>query len=150
MIKRLRMLPLIGMVVFLLTSCNTTTCKHNYTFTGEGEVWSAKYIQQATEKFIDKQSERQDYETWYNSTFELKYKGEQTDLNKIKSFKYRFQGISGGSSRTLEDAKGVHEIQGELKSVRSGSGAFESETSIIKVEIEWDGQIDQFDLQVRK
>lgn len=147
MSKGLRTLLLAGMMLALLVACNTTTYKHNYTFTGEGEVWSAKYDQQATEKFIDRKGERPDYETWYNSTFELKYKGDQSDLDEIKSFKYSFQGNSGESTKTIEDAMGV---KGELKSVHSGSGAYEQEDSIIKVEVEWDGQKEQFDLQVRK
>lgn len=43
-----------GIIIVLLAACNTTTYKHNYTFTGEGKVWSAEYVQKATEKFIDK------------------------------------------------------------------------------------------------
>lgn len=147
MIKNLRTLLLSGMMFIVLAACNTTTYKHNYTFSGEGEVWSAKYVQQATEKFKDDKGVRLDYETWHNSTFELKYKGDQLDLDKIKSFKYSYKGISGGSSKTLEDVVGV---KGELKSVSSGSGAYEQEDSILKVEVEWDGQKERFDLQVRK
>ena len=149
MIKRLCTLLLTGMMLALLTACNTTTIKHNYTFTGEGELWSAEYVEKATEKFVDKKDQPRDYETSYHSTFELKYKGEQTDLNKIKSFKYSFEGISGGSKHTLEDIQGIR--KDDLKSVRSGSGtSFEHEDSIIKVEVEWDGQKEQFDLQVHK
>lgn len=148
MIKKLSAFVLSGMMLFLLTACNTTTYKHNYTFTGEGEVWSAEYVQKATEKFIEKKGERPDYETWHNSTVELKYKGEQMDLDKIKSFKYSFERTSGKMTRTIEDAHGVKR---ELKSVRSGSGSsFEHEDSIIKVVVEWDGQKEEFDLKVRK
>lgn len=147
MIKKLSAFVLSGMMLFLLTACNTTTYKHNYTFTGEGEVWSAEYVQKATEKFIDKNGERPDYETWHNSTAELKYKGEQMDLDKIKSFKYSFEGTSGKLTRTLEDANGVKR---ELKSVRSGSGSIEHEDSIIKVVVEWDGKKEEFDLKLQK
>ncbi|MEK5254061.1 hypothetical protein NST74_11430 [Paenibacillus sp. FSL F4-0125] len=147
MIKNLGTLLLIGMLSVLLVACNTTTYKHNYTFTGEGEVWSAAYVQKATEKFIDKKGERPDYETSQQSTFELKYKGEQTDLDKIKDFKYIFKGTSGEESKTLEDVNGV---RSELKSERSGSGAYEQEDSIIKVVVEWDGKKEEFDLEVRK
>lgn len=105
MIKRLSALMLSGIIIVLLAACNTTTYKHNYTFTGEGKVWSAEYVQKATEKFIDKKGERPDYETSQQSTFELKYKGEQTDLDKINSFKYSFKGTSGGGSKTLEDVE---------------------------------------------
>ncbi|MNO31489.1 hypothetical protein D3C76_214630 [compost metagenome] len=148
MIKKLHILVLSGMLLVLLVACNTTTYKHNYTFAGEGDVWSAEYVQKATEKFIDKKDERPDYETSQQSTFELKYKGEQTDLDKIHSFKYSFKGNSGGESKTLEETKGVR--KSELKSERAGSGAFEHEDSIIKVVVEWDGQKDEFELKVRK
>ncbi|WHY21520.1 hypothetical protein QNH28_11275 [Paenibacillus sp. G2S3] len=148
MIKKLSALILSGMMIVLLAACNTTTYKHNYTFSGEGDVWSAEYVQKATEKFIDKKGVRSDYETWFDSTIELKYKGELTDLDKISSFKYSFKGTSGGGSKTLEDVKGVR--KSELKSERAGSGAFEHEDSIIKVVVEWDGQKDEFELKVRK
>ena len=148
MIKRLSALMLSGIIIVLLAACNTTTYNHNYTFTGEGKVWLAEYVQKATEKFIDKKGERPDYETSQQSTFELKYKGEQTDLDKINSFKYSFKGTSGGGSKTLEDVEGVR--KSELKSKRAGSGAFEHEDSIIKVVVEWDGQKDEFELKVRK
>lgn len=147
MFKKLCTSLLLGMMFIVLTACNTTTYKHNYTYTGEGEMWSAEYIQEATEKFIDKKGERPEYETWHNSTLELKYKGDQADLDEIKSFRYSFKGNSGETVRTMEDAEGV---KGELKSVRSGNGAYEQEDSIIKVEVEWDGQQEKFDLQVRK
>lgn len=147
MIKKLCALMLSGLLFLLLTACNTTTYKHNYTFTGEGEMWSAEYVQKAMEKFIEKNGQRPDYETWHNSTVELKYKGEQMDLDKIESFKYSFEGTSGKMTRTIEDANGVKR---ELKSERSGSGAFEHEDSIINVVVEWDGQKEEFDLKVRK
>lgn len=35
-------------------------------------------------------------------TFDLKYKGEQSDLGEIKQFKYGYKGTSGGSTRTEE------------------------------------------------
>lgn len=148
MIKKLRTLVLSGMLLVLLVACNTTTYKHNYTFTGEGDVWSAEYVQKATEKFIDKKGERPDYETWQQSTFELKYKGEQTDLGKIHSFKYSFKGISGEGSRNLEETKGVR--KSVLKSEIYGSGAYEQEDSIINVVVEWDGKKDEFELKARK
>lgn len=149
MSKRLRTLLLAGTMLALLTACNTTTIKHNYTFTGEGELWSAEYIQKATEKFVDKKDQPRNYETSHNSTLELKYKGEQTDLNKIKSFKYCFKRSSGETKLTLNDIQGIRKE--DLKYVRAGSGtSFEQEDSIIKVEVEWDGQKEQFDLQVHK
>lgn len=147
MIKKLCALMLSGLLFLLLTACNTTTYKHNYTFTGEGEIWSAEYVQKATEKFIEKNGQRPDYETSYHSTFELKYKGKQKDLGKIQDFKYSFKGTSGGGSQTSKDVK---IFPRELKSERSGSGAFEHKDSIINVVVEWDGQKEEFDLKVRK
>lgn len=147
MLKKLCVFMLTGMLLVLLVACNITTYKHNYTFTGEGKLWSAQMVQEATEKFIDKKGERPDYETSGHSTFELKYKGEQSDLDKIKDFKYSYEGRSGGSTTTINDAMGVRDL---LKSERSGSGAFEHEDSIIKVKVEWDGQKEEFELKIRR
>lgn len=147
MIKKLSALMLSGMMIVLLAACNTTTYKHNYTFSGEGDVWSAEYVQKATEKFIDKKGVRSDYETQQKSTFELKYKGEQADLDKIQDFKYSYEGTTGQSRTTLTDTKGVR--RGDLKS-QSSKSSYEHEDSIIKVVVEWDGQKDEFELKVHK
>ncbi|MNV62486.1 hypothetical protein D3C71_1550340 [compost metagenome] len=147
MTKKLSALMLSGIIIVLLAACNTTTYKHNYTFTGEGKVWSAEHVQKATEKITDKKGERIDYKTQQQSAFELKYKGEQADLDKIHDFKYSYEGTTGQSRTTLTDTKGVR--RGDLKS-QSSKSSYEHEDSIIKVVVEWDGQKDEFELKVRK
>lgn len=147
-IKRLGTILLAGMLVILLVACNRTTFKHNYTYTGEGELWSAEYDQKATEKFVEDKDQPLNYESKYNYTFELKYKGDQKDLGQIRSFKYGFKRTSGETKHAMNDIQGVR--LDDLRTANSGSGSFEREDSIIKVEVEWDGQKETFDLQVRK
>ncbi|WP_156118603.1 hypothetical protein [Paenibacillus sp. FSL P4-0081] len=50
--KIVRALLLPGVMLMLLTSCNTETTHFNYTFKGESETWSAVYGQTASQKLI--------------------------------------------------------------------------------------------------
>jgi len=144
MFKIIRPLLLTGVLLVLLTGCNTTTIKHNYTFTGEGEVWSAEYVQKAEERFITKKDKPAEYETDKTFKFQLIFKGENSDLAQIKQLKYSYKGAGGSGSLTTE---GPVQLP-LLTSGGMGSGNFVREDDIIQVEVEWDGQKEQFELRV--
>jgi hypothetical protein len=139
--KIVHALLLPGVMLMLLTSCNTETTHFNYTFKGEGETWSAVYDQQASQKLISKNGTLKS-ETSNRYTFDLHYKGEQSDLGEIKQFKYGYEARSGGGSRTQEGPISLDVLHmGGI-----GSGAFEWEDSVIKVSVEWDGHSEEFEL----
>lgn len=141
--KIVRALLLPGVMLMLLTSCNTETTHFNYTFKGESETWSAVYGQTASQKLIIKNDRVKDSETSKRYTFDLHYKGEQSDLGEIKQFKYSYKGTSGGGSRTQEGPVSLD----MLHSGGDGTGAFEWEDSVIKVNVEWDGHSEEFELK---
>ncbi|MFD2877409.1 hypothetical protein ACFTAO_17510 [Paenibacillus rhizoplanae] len=82
--KMLRVLLLPGVLLLLLTSCNTETTHFNYTFKGEGDTWSGVYKQEASQKLITR-GDKVSSESSKQYTFDLKYKGKQSDLGKSSS-----------------------------------------------------------------
>ncbi|UQZ36215.1 hypothetical protein C2I18_23445 [Paenibacillus sp. PK3_47] len=151
MLKFVRKLLLPGIVLLILTACSNTetqTIRHDYTFTGESETWSAEYIQTAWEKYIipEDEDKRVEYETSKKYNFELRYKGEQSDLEDIKQLHYKYEGRGGSGSMNMEGP-----IPAELlKSGASGTGTMLKEDSIIKVNVDWDGKSEQFELRVKE
>ncbi|NOU82407.1 hypothetical protein GC101_26415 [Paenibacillus sp. LMG 31459] len=145
--KIVRALLLPGVMLMLLTSCNTETTHFNYTFKGESETWSAVYEQTASQKLIIKNDRVKDSETSKRYTFDLHYKGEQSDLGEIKQFKYEYKASSGGGgSQTMEGPIPV----ALMKMSGAGSGSFAKEDSVIKVKVEWDGNSEEFELKNEK
>lgn len=144
--KIMRTLLLPGVMLMLLTSCNTETTHFNYTFTGESETWSAVYEQQASQKLTIQKDRVKNAETTNIHSFQLQYKGKQTDLGEIKQLTYKYEGTSGSGSQTMEGPVPV----ALLKMSGIGNGAVESEDSVIKVTVEWDGKSEQFELANEK
>ncbi|WP_340022969.1 hypothetical protein MHI24_28690 [Paenibacillus sp. FSL K6-1096] len=143
--KMLHALLLPVILLLLLTSCNTETTHYNYTFKGEGEIWSGVYKQEASRKLITKK-EKVKSETSNRYTFDLHYKGKQSDLGEIKQFKYGFKGMGRSSSRMEEGPVRINMLHME----GYGNAAFEYEDSVIKVTVEWDGQKEEFELKNEK
>lgn len=142
--KILRALLLPAILLLLLTSCNTETTYFNYTFKGEGDTWSGVYKQEASQKLTKKNKVTSESSKQY--TFDLKYKGKQSELGEIKQFKYGYKGISGSSTRTEEGP-----VRWDMLHMRGyGTGAFEYEDSVIKVTVEWDGKSEEFELKNAK
>ncbi|WNS45902.1 hypothetical protein [Paenibacillus sp. MMS20-IR301] len=141
--KLLHVLLLPAIMLMLLTSCNTETTHYNYTFRGESETWSAVFEQEASQKLVIKNDRVKDSVSSKRYSFELKYKGKQSDLGEIKQLTYKYKGRSGGGSQTMEGPVPV----ALLKMGGNGSGSFEHEDSVIKVNVEWDGHSEEFELK---
>lgn len=145
--KIMRGLLLPGIMLMLLTSCSTKETTHfNYTFKGEADTWAAVYDQQASKTLIIIKDRVKGSESSKRYTFQLHYKGEQADLGKIKQLKYSYEGASGSGSLTMEGPVPVE----QLKMGGISSGNIESEDSVIKVYVDWDGKSEQFELKMEK
>lgn len=142
---KLRVVLAGGIIALLLVSCNSETYRDNYTFTGEGQQWAAEYVQKATSKFTTNKNDRPDYKTESQYNFRLKYKGKQNDLGDIRLLKYSYKGNAGEGSRSTEGKVRFEDLK--LSGYRYGA-AFEKEDSVIKVQVEWDGQTEEFELKV--
>lgn len=147
MMKKYRLLLLVGIMLLLLVACNSKTYRNDFTFTGEGDQWSAQYDYQSTEKVTGKDGKRSDNESQNSYKFQLRYKGEQTDLANIKQMEFGFKTSERESSQTLEGPIRLNDLVIES---RGNRGAYSIEDSVIQVEVEWEGQTEQFELKVRK
>lgn len=141
--KKVGLLLLSGIMLMLLTACNSETLYHSYTFSGESGHWSAIYSETLTEKPVIEKGKDTYYQPSSEYIFQLAYKGAAGDLKAIKNITFGFDTNGHGSSQTMEGPVRIESLrmQGE------GGGLVSREDSIIKVSVEWDGQSEQFDLK---
>ncbi|AIQ46673.1 hypothetical protein R70723_12930 [Paenibacillus sp. FSL R7-0273] len=137
---------LIGLIagLALLTACNSGTLHHTYTFSGEGEHWSAIYSETVTEKPIISEGKAAYYQPSSDYNFQLAYKGEAKDLKQIKQFTYGFEALGHGSSQSMEGPVRME----SLHMHGSSSGSLNRGQAPVKVKVEWDGHQEQFELQL--
>lgn len=142
----LRILLLSGFiaVLMLLTGCNTGTLHQTYTFSGEGEHWSAIYSETVTEKPAQAKGGNAYYKASSEYNFQLAYKGDAKDLKKIKQFTYGFEALGHGSSQSMEGPVRIE----SLHMYGSSDGSLNRGQAPIKVSVEWDGHQEQFELQL--
>lgn len=132
------------MVLMLLTGCNSGTLHHTYTFSGEGEHWSAIYSETVTEKPVIAEGKATYFQPSGDYNFQLAYKGEAKDLKEIKQFTYGFEALGHGSSQSMEGPVRVE----SLHMYGSSDGSLNRGQAPIKVNVEWDGHQEQFELQL--
>jgi hypothetical protein len=138
----IRTLLLCGLMLILNSACSSGTLYHTYTFSGEGEHWSAIYSETLTEKPVHSEGKATYYQPSSEYAFQLAYKGKSGDLKKIKKFTFGFDAVGHGSSQTMEGPVRVESLRLE----GSGDGLVGREESVIKVSVDWDGQSEQFEL----
>ena len=75
---------LIVLVMFIVAGCsNKEVIKHNYTFKGENELWTAEYKVNGTGTFSKKDGKTH-YQSNSNSTLTVSYKKDITELSSVK------------------------------------------------------------------
>ncbi|MDF9845099.1 MULTISPECIES: hypothetical protein [unclassified Paenibacillus] len=131
------------MVLMLLAGCNSGALHQTYTFSGEGEHWSAIYSETVTEKPVISEGKATYYQPSRDYNFQLAYKGEAKALKEIKQFTYGFEALGHGSSQSMEGPVRME----SLHMYGSSGGSLNRGQSVITVSVEWDGQKEQFELQ---
>jgi len=120
--------------------------KHNYTYTGENEHWTGIFTFDATEVFqtIDGVLT---YDNQSNSSLTVTYKGELTDLTKVKKVEisYKSSKISGKLVNNYDSNQPITSKEFNLLSGGTGSALLDQD-EIIKIEMNIDGTIDAFAL----
>lgn len=142
--KTARTLLLCGLMLMLLAACSSGKLYHTYTFSGEGEHWSAIYSETLTEKPVISEGKETYYQPSSEYAFQLAYKEGTDDLKKIKNFTFGFDANGHSSSQTMEGPLRLE----SLRMQGTGGGLANREDSIIKVSVEWDGQSEQFELLI--
>lgn len=97
-----RALLLMILLLLFMTGCaNKQVLFHNYTFTGENDLWSANYTVEGSETFVEKDKVTE-YSNMSKKTFTLKYKGELEDLSSVKKLEFAYETSARGETSTLE------------------------------------------------
>ena len=122
--------------IILLTACSETT-SYNNSFSGESEHWEAEYSNMGTEKWGEKDGQR-NYSNNISYKFVLTYKGSLEELSSLQKLEYSFETNRGSSKSVMEFT------EPPLSIMFSNSGGPEEgskvkEDGVIKVNVKWDG-----------
>lgn len=147
-----RILSLILIIAVMLSGCSSKddkeVIKHNYEFSGESEHWSANLKYDAKEIYDKKEDGAKTYSNEYNETLVVTYKGELSELSKLKHLEIEYEGKTGGGKHVADYDEGEGPIS--LSFTLSGGGkggALKQEDDIIKVTVNMDGVIESFEIK---
>lgn len=138
---------LIIIVLCIVAGCsNKEVIKHNYTYKGENELWTAEYKVNSTGTFTEKDSNT-DYESNSNITLTITYKKDLSQLSSVKHLEISYESSAGGGNLNLNfDDNPPNEKTYTLKSSSTG-GAIENKDEIVKVNINLDGKTQVIELK---
>jgi len=137
---------LILLMLFIVAGCsNKEVIKHNYTYTGENELWTAEYKVNGTGTFTQKDNKTL-YQSNSNSTLTINYKKDLSELSSVKHIEISFESSARAGKLNLNfDDNPPNEKTYMLKS--SSGGAIENKDEIIKVTIGLDGKTQVIELK---
>ncbi|MBB6453375.1 hypothetical protein HNQ94_001823 [Salirhabdus euzebyi] len=128
----------------LESKTNEDIIKHNYTFVGESENWTAEYRVKGKDVFY-KEDGTVKVDSEAQKSFVLKFKGTIEELSTLKTLKYSYDAPGGGGSTvTTFDRPPTNKIFTDRS---GGTGVvWADENSIIQVSVEWDNKREDFEL----
>lgn len=132
----------------MISGCtNKEVTKHDYTYKGENEFWSAEYKVNGTVTFIEKDG-KVNYESNANRTLIVTYKKELAELSSVKHLEISYDrgGVGGALSMDFSEQSQPTEKTYVLNSSGTGS-EFLYEKEIVKVNISIDGEIQAIELK---
>lgn len=123
-------------------SQNKDVIKHDYTFTGESENWSAAFEVEGEEVFYEEE-EVMKRDRDVQSEFKLTYKGSLDELSSVKELSYGYKTSKSASevNRTFEDAP----LDEKVFTLTGSTLVREDRT--IEIFVEWDDQAETFILE---
>lgn len=135
-----------ALLILIVTGCSKKEIiKHNYTYKGENELWSAEYTTNGTAIFEQNDS-KMDVGTESKYKLTVTYKKDLSDLSSVKKLVISYDASSSGGS--------LSEVYSEDESITSktftlsGGGSFiPIENEIIKVTINIDGDVQILELK---
>ena len=129
------------------TSCSPKDIvKHNYTFKGENESWTAEYNINGTQTFIEK-DDITDFESECKKEFSITYKNDISELSSIKNIIISYKS-SLSKGEIIEDYNDGTQPEKTYKIQSSSTGGtIENKDDIIEVTVNLDGNIDVFELK---
>jgi len=138
---------LIVLMLFIVVGCsNKEVIKHNYTYKGENELWTAEYKVNGTGTFT-KKDDKKYYQSNSSSTLTISYKKDLSELSQVKHMEISYESSAGASKLNLNfDDNPPNEKKYILKSSSVG-GAIENKDEIINVKISLDGNTQAIELK---
>lgn len=138
---------LIIILLFIIVGCsNQKVIRHNYTYKGENELWTAEYKVNGTGIFTEKDN-KTSYESSSNDILTVTYKNDISELSSVKHLEISYRSSAGGGGITEDYNEGsTAEKTYTIKSGGTG-GAIENKDEIIKVIINLDGKIQTIELK---
>lgn len=134
-------------MLFIIVGCsNQKVSKHNYTYRGENEFWTAEYkvngIDTITEK--DNKISRQ---SKVSNVLTVTYKKDLSELYSVKHLEIYYKSSVGGGKK-IEDYEGDSSKE-KTYILNSGStnGEIENKDEVIEVTINLDGKIQTIELK---
>ena len=135
-------------ILLLAIGCsNNDGIKHNYTYKGENNFWTAEYKVNGTDAFTKKGSKNSS-ESRSNATFTITYRKNLAELSSIKHMEISYESSVHRQKITNNYNKNnrLNKKTYILKSDSKGS-AIEGKDEIIKASINLDGKIQTIDLK---
>jgi len=143
--KKIVSILILVMIVVISGRSNREVSEHHYIYRGEKNLWNAEYKVDATVTFF-KIDGVLNVETYKERILTVTYKGDISDLSKVKHLIISYNSSAGGGSLDEEfDSKPPTENIYTLKSSSTGT-AIENEEETIQVTINIDGEIQTIEL----
>ena len=87
-------------MLFIIVGCsNQEVIKHNYTYKGENEFWTAEYKVNGTGAFTEKDN-KTSYESKCSNAFTVTYKKDLSELSSVKNLEISYESSAGGGKIT--------------------------------------------------
>lgn len=138
---------MIILTMLVITGCsNKEVIKHDYTYKGENESWTAEYKVNGETTFIEKNNVTKcDNEA--NKVLTVTYKNDISELSSVKNIEisYKSSASAGNISSNYDDEDSVKKTYTMQSS--SKNGAIEKQDEVIEVTINIDGNIEVLELK---
>jgi hypothetical protein len=134
-------------VILIITGCsNKEVIKHNYTYKGENEFWTAEYKVNGTGTFTENDN-KTSYESKCSKVFTVTYKKDLSELYSVKHIEISYESSAGGGKITEDYDDGSSPQKTYTMNSGSTGGAIENKDEVIEVTINLDGNIQTIELK---
>lgn len=135
-------------ILFTVTGCsNKEMVKHDYTYKGENEFWTAEYKVKGESGFV-KKGDNKLHKSDSRSILTVTYKKDLSELSSIKHFKISYKSSTGETGRSYQSDKN-NPLNKKTYTIENTSKdtVIESKDEIIKVSIDIDGKVQTIELK---
>jgi len=120
--------------------------KHNYTYIGESELWTAEYKVNGTGTFAEKNG-KTEHKSNSDSTLTVIYKKDLSELSSVQNLEVSYESSAGGGKLSIDFNGSPPDKKTYTLNSSSTGGAIENKDEIIEVNINIDGKIQIIELK---